>query len=472
MTTQHKGLVLGLLTLLAMLWDTTSYGLPWPAWQTLCILTCMLIWWTTESLPIGVTGLLPLILLPTLNITTLNEATVGYSDPLIFLFLGGFMLALAIEKWELHRRIALNVLKYSCRSSATIVGGIMLATGILSMWMSNTATTVMMLPIGLSIVYTMFGEHKRLNKQEQNLAIALMLGIAFAANIGGMGTLIGTPPNALFAGFYAKTYGTSVPFGQWMLMAIPFVLVLLFICWVLLTKILFRSNIAMTEEGHQKIKADLLALGSATISEQRTALVFLVAVVGWIGKGFLPFTISDTGIALFAAMLLFIVPSGDVKGNTLLAWKDCKNLPWEIILLFGGGLSMAIAVEQSGLLAMIAHFLEDMQGVSASFLLFIIIGISVLLTGFMSNLALLSVLLPVIAKVSESLNAEPLMLLVGATMGVSCAFLLPMSTPPNAIVFGSGYLKIRHMLLAGTCLSVISVGLIYITVRYGIGLLQ
>ncbi|WP_135470106.1 SLC13 family permease, partial [Crenalkalicoccus roseus] len=357
------GLLLGAAVFVLLLLLPPPEGMTPAAWRVAAVAALMASWWVSEAIPIPATGLLPLVLFPLLGIAPIGEAAAPYADPLIFLFLGGFIVALALERWNLHRRIALGIVARVGTRPAALVGGFMLATAFLSMWVSNTATTVMMLPIGLSVIGLLAAESTPDEAGRGGFPTALLLGIAYAASVGGLGTLIGTPPNALLAGFMARTYGVEIGFAQWMLIGLPLVAILLGCTWVLLTRIAFRLPAGPVEGSDALIRAELGKLGRMGVAEWRVGLVFAAMAVLWVGRplieGWVP-GLSDTGIAVAAALALFLVPAGGGRGGALLEWEASRRLPWGVLLLFGGGLSLAAAISKSGLAAWIGGVLAGL----------------------------------------------------------------------------------------------------------------
>lgn len=424
------------------------------------VLVWMLSWWMSNLIPLGVTALLPMILFPIGEV--LEAKTVGalYGHPIIFLFLGGFALGLAIEKWNLHRRIALNILLRSGRSPERILLGTMGSTALLSMWISNTATTVMMLPIGLSL-HQLLIEKMEDAKAARHFGIALMLGIAYAANIGGMATLIGTPPNLVLASLSSSVLEREVPFSNWMLFAMPLSLGLFFLVWYFLARILFPTKTIMLKGIEPMLNQELENLGPMKGAEKRVALILMAMAFLWIFRSQLNrFTsleqLSDTIIAIAGMISLFLIPA-QRKGRALLIEKDLGRLPWNIILLFGGGLSLAKALEVSQLVQSIAQVLVNSGWQSLLIISLLVCIFAVFLTEVMSNVALVSVFVPVAFIIARELGFDPWSLAVPLTLGASCAFMFPVATPPNAIVYSSGFLKTQDMARAGLIFNLLSI---------------
>lgn len=430
----------------------------------------MLSWWITNVLPIGVTALLPLILFPMLGILDLKSTAANYAHPVIFLFLGGFILGLAIEKWMLHKRIALNILKISGEKPVNIVLGCMLATSLLSMWISNTATTVMMLPIGMSVI-NLLGDRFSADKKSGNFALSILIGIAYAANIGGIGTLIGTPPNLVLASIVEESNLGTISFASWFMFAIPLVILLFITAFLINTKLIFPIKIKKLEGIKGLISEELLKLGKFTSGEKRVLSILVFTATLWIFRGQLTkidlFShLSDTIIAIIATFLLFIIPSGKKKKQPLLVWEDTTKLPWGILLLFGGGLSLAKGLSVSNIVVVIGDWISANTIPSVLIVIFTITIFAIFLTEVMSNVALVSVFIPISFVIAQNLGLSELQLAVPLTIGASCAFMFPISTPPNAVVFASGKIKMGQMAKAGILLNLICLVLISIYCYY------
>ncbi|MGH1435732.1 MAG: SLC13 family permease [Lewinella sp.] len=467
------GLFLGIVIFGGMLLSGTALGLPAPAWRVLAIAALMLIWWISEAVPIPVTALLPMVLLPALQIYDMKEAAAPYASPIVFLFMGGFMLALAMEKWQLHRRIALNIVRVTGTNANGIILGFMLATAFLSMWISNTATTVMMLPIGVSVIDLLRrGRENDLASSAGNsaFAISLMIGIAYAANIGGTATIVGTPPNVVLAGFIERTYDIQISFASWTAFAFPFALLLLLITYFLLTRFIFRNGLGTFAGAQQLIRTQLKELGAISLAEKRTLIVFACTAMAWIfrtqinlvlglAKGDGQLELTDPMIAIFATIALFVFPVNWKQEQFLLDWADTQRLPWGILLLFGGGLSLADGLKAVGLIDLIGAQFSD-ASITGFWIILGLTAVSLFLTEIMSNVALVTVFLPVVGAVALGMDISPLLLCIPVTLAASCAFMLPMSTPPNAIVFASGHLRIADMVKAGIWLNLIAIALI------------
>ena len=423
------------------------------------------IWWITECVPISVTALLPIVLFPLTGGLDIKSTTASYGHNLVFLFVGGFIIALAIEKWNLHKRVALSIIKFTGTKKSRIILGFMIATAVLSMFISNTATTIMILPVGMAIISKVSESNN--SYENINFGKSLMIAIAYSASIGGMATLIGTPPNMIFAGVVKESYGIEIGMLEWSKFGLPVSLFLLVICWIYLTKVAFSFEEKNQASGKQEINSQLKKLGKFSNEELKVSIIFGLTAFGWIFRKqlvkIIPF-LDDTIIAISFAIVLFIIP--DKKNKPLLNWEDTIKLPWGILLLFGGGMAIASAFGKSGLALWIANLLSTMNGVSL-FLLILIIVVSInLLTELTSNMATTAMLLPVLVTMALAINVHPYFLLVSATLAASCAFMLPVATPPNAIVFGSGLLKIEDMFKKGIWMNLFSVVVISLIVYY------
>ncbi|MGY5450253.1 SLC13 family permease [Agarivorans sp. MS3-6] len=451
-----SGLLLGPLVLFGTLILPSPFqGLSAQAWHTMGLATMMAIWWISEAVPIPVTSFLPMVLSPLLGITSLKAATASFAHPLIFLFMGGFILSLAMERWNLHKRIALITMLAVGDKPAQQVGGFMLITAFLSMWMSNTATAVMMLPIGLSIIKMMSA-----GDQQSDFSTALLLGIAYSASIGGLATLIGTPPNALLAAYLADSYDIHLGFGQWMLVGLPISLVMLVITWFWLTKINYHLPNCSQGNSEQMLQQQLQGLGPMQAPEKVVASVFILAAAAWIFRPLIAswsgLPLTDTGIAMFAAVTLFIIPVDWRKQVMVMDWETARNLPWGVLMLFGGGLSLAAQIKSSGMADFIGMSLSSTSHLSPILVIAIITTAIIFLTEITSNTATAAGFLPLLGPIAESMGLNPMVLVVPAALAASCAFMMPVATPPNSIVFASGQLKIKHMAKAGFALNLVA----------------
>ena len=427
------------------------------------------IWWITEAIPIAATSLLPVVLFPLTGALDLSSTTSSYGHRFVFLYIGGFILAIAIERWNLHKRIALSIIQIIGTNVNKIILGFMVATAFLSMWISNTATSVMMLPIGMAIIAQLKDNPATIEDENKIFGKALMLGIAYSASIGGIATLIGTPPNLVFAGVIEELYGIEISFTKWIIYGLPISVLLLGISWVYLTRFAFTFKQKAFPGGREEIKKLLRELGKITYEEKTVLIVFILTAVAWITRSYflekiLP-GIDDTVIAISSAVILFILPSKKRK-RPIINWQEAVNLPWGILLLFGGGLALAKGFTTSGLAEWIGSQMTLLQGVALLIVLVILVAAVNFLTEITSNLATTSMLLPILAPIAVTIDVHPYLLMVGATTAASCAFMLPVATPPNAIVFGSGYLRIPDMMKTGIWLNILSIIIISLIVYF------
>lgn len=460
MSARKIGLALGPL-LFALIWFfVRPEGLPPAGTAVLAVTAWMAVWWITEAIPIAVTALLPMVLFPLLNVMPAGDATAAYGHYIVFLFLGGFMLAMAFERWNLHRRIALATIYLIGSDLQFIILGTMVATAGLSMWISNTATSVMMLPIAMAIASQLRDDPG--TKEDENAVFgkALMLAIAYAASIGGMGTLIGTPVNGVLVGQLESVFGVEIGFLEWFSIGFPLVVVLLAICWWYLTRVAFKLPKGGFSGGRQEIRRLQTEQGPMTVQEKRVLVVFILTAVAWIIRkpvlaGMLGLNLNDTVIAIAAAILMFLIPGG--KGRGLLTWDEAVKLPWGVVLLMGGGFALADGFAAADLAAYVAENVSIPEGVSLLVVVVIIVTVVNFLTEITSNVATTAMLLPVLAAAALPLGIHPYALMVPATLAATCAFMLPVATPPNAVVFGSGYLTIPDMVRAGFRLNIISI---------------
>lgn len=454
---QRGGFVAGIFLCISLLFSPVPEGLEPAAWRTAAVGLLMATWWVTEALPIAVTALVPLVLLPPLSITDIDGAATPYANPLIFLFLGGFIIAQAMQVWRLHRRIALGIVNWVGVRPPSIVIGFILASAFLSMWVSNTATALMMLPIGLSIIdLTRDRLAERGEEMPPHFGVVLLLSIAYGCNVGGMGTLIGTPPNALLAGFFSESYGVEVGFAQWMIVGLPLVVVALPLVYIALTTV-YPIELDELPGGTAIIDEERAQLGTVSKAETRVAAIFALTALLWMTRPLLSDVIpglSDAGIAIGASLTLFVVPSG-TEDRALLSWDDAENLPWGVLLLFGGGLSLASAISETGLAKWMGQGVSTLEGSPVLLVLVCTVALIVMLTEITSNTATTAAFLPILGAVAVGLGQNPFLLAVPAALGASCAFMLPVATPPNAIVYGSDLLSIPEMSRVGLWLNVL-----------------
>ncbi len=441
------------------------------AWTTTAVAALMAVWWISEAIPIPATALLPLLLFPVTGVMPFEDTAAPYANPVIFLFLGGFVLAQAMKRWKLHRRMALRVILVAGTKPIPLIGGFMIAAAFLSMWVSNTATAVMMLPIGLSVIQLIDrnadsrpddGERQGTGADSlatgRNFAVALMLGIAYACSIGGLGTLIGTPPNAFLAGYFAEHHDIEIGFGQWMLVGLPIVIVGLPIAWVVLTRWVYPVRLEEIPGGRDTILDELREMGSLVRGEKLVGAVFVLTAAAWITRPILERWVpglTDEGIAITAAIVLFLLPVEPRRGTFVLDWDSAKELPWGVLVLFGGGLSLAGAITDTGLAEWIGGSLADLgiEVLPMIAVLLIITTIIIFLTELMSNTAAAAAFLPILASLAIGIGEAPLILAAPAALAASCAFMMPVATPPNAIVYGSSFITIPQMVRAGIVLN-------------------
>jgi len=454
------GLILG--PVLFIIFSRLSYldSLSLQAWYVLGVGAWMITWWVSDATPMAVAALLPIVTFPVLGVFDLEQATATYASPIIFLFMGGFFIALGLEEHGLHKRISLNLIKLTGPSANGIIFGFMLATAFLSMWISNTASTIMMLPIATTVISLLnrtVDDRKGLNL----FSLSLMLGIAYSANIGGIATIIGTPPNLVFAGYAEQLLNIEIDFSKWMLIGIPISSTILLLTFLLLTQVLYRNKLGRMASASQLIDSELKNLGNMGREEKMVAIVFGLTAFMWIFK--LPINsllgidiLNDTATAVIGGILMFTLPVNLKKGCGLLPWETTRRLPWGILLLFGGGMTLAKAMESTGLINIIADLVA--QNTMSSILVYLILIASMLfLTELMSNVALATMYIPVVIGIANGLGINPLLLAIPMAMAASCAFMMPISTPPNAIVFSSGHIRMKQMISTGFILNILSI---------------
>lgn len=428
----------------------------------------MIVWWISEAVSISVTALLPLLLFPLLDVMPMAEVGANYGSPIIFLFFGGFVLALALEKVNLHRRIALSIIHLTGTTPEKVILGFMIATAALSMWISNTASTVVMLPIALSVIQLLVNDADGFTKKDKNFALSVMLGIAFSANSGGIATVIGTPPNSVLIGLLENEYQIEISFLRWMTIGLPISLILIAICYLVLVKWMFPCRGLEFGASRSVIREELQKLGPPSGREKMVLSIFGVTVFLWISRtlinGWIPgLDLSDAGISMIGAIALFALPYNLKKGEFILVWGDTPRLAWGILLLFGGGLALARGMSSSGLVDLVSGAIATAD-ISVLFTAFLLIALMLFTTELMSNVALVAVLAPVVAGIAIGLDIPMLHLLIPVTIASSCAFMLPMATPPNAIVFASGHIQVHQMARVGfilNCLSIVLLVLIF-----------
>lgn len=434
----------------------------------------MVIWWITEAVSISVTALLPLILFPLLKIMPIADVGANYGSPIVFLFFGGFVMALALEKVNLHKRIALNIIKITGTTPNKVVLGFMIATASLSMWISNTASTVVMLPIAMSVIGLLIDDEDGFTKDDRNFALSVMLGIAFSANAGGIATVIGTPPNSVMIGLLENEYNIQISFLKWMVIGLPFSITMIAISYLVLVKLMFPNKHLKFTASKEVINTELKKLGTTSGKEKMVMVIFAITVFLWIFRTlinsiFPELGLSDTIISILAAVSLFAIPYNLRKGDFLIHWKDTQKLAWGILILFGGGLALAKGMSVSGIVDLVANAIAASE-ISILFTAGLLILLMLFMTELMSNVALIAVLAPVVAGIAIGLEIPILYLLIPVTMASSCAFMLPMATPPNAIVFASGYIKVHEMARVGIILNLIAVALLIVMFQFVIPL--
>ncbi len=442
-------------------------GLAAEANAVLAVTLWMAAWWLTEALPIAATALMPIILLPLTGGADISQTTAAYGDKMLFLFVGGFIIAMAMQRWNLHKRIALFIISKIGTKANNILLGFILATGLLSMWISNTATTLMMITIATALISQMKEKGSGSSRQFYK---PLLLGIAFSASIGGVATLVGTPTNPIFVSIASRLSEQEISFVKWMIFALPFSLIMLFMCWFVLGRIIFKTHTVEIPLGAKMIQEEYDGLGRMTQEERAVGIVFMLTATLWIIRSFvlnqlIP-GINDTVIAIAAAITMFILPSKQKKGEALLTWEEAERLPWGVIILFGGGLSLAAAFQSSGLAVWLGDQLILVAGLPL-LITILIIALSVnFLTEVTSNVATASIMLPVLASLANAIGIHPFLLMVPATMAASCAFMLPIATAPNAIAFSAGELEMKDMVRSGIWLNLTSSILIGLLVYF------
>jgi len=469
---QVVGIFLGPLLAASMILAGAPEGLSQSGWLTASVGVLMAVWWATEAVPIAVTALLPIVVFPLLGIASIQDTTAPYANKVIYLFLGGFIVAFAMQRWNLHRRIALSVLQHVGGNGRSLVGGFMLASAVISMWVMNTSTTMMLLPIAVSIIAVI---HRTVDgmddKGKEDFQYSLLLGVAYGATIGGMATLVGTAPNAMLAAFMQETYGTEIDFSSWMLVGLPLSAMMLPLAWVVLTRVIFKVDFTTSAEGKaalQKLKDDL---GAMAVPEKRVAIVFVLMAMTWVLRPLLIklpglSALDDSGIAMAGGIALFLIPSGDKNDPLLLRWSYAERLPWSVLILFGGGLTLAGAVSRTGLAEWLGASLQAIGTLPLAAIVIIAATMIIFLTELTSNIATTATFLPVVGAIAIESGFDPIVMTVPVTFAASCAFMLPVATPPNAIVFGSGMLTIPKMARAGMMLNIVGIFLVSLVALY------
>ncbi|MCP5089853.1 MAG: DASS family sodium-coupled anion symporter [Gammaproteobacteria bacterium] len=465
-THQTVGLFVGPALALLMTLTGPPDALSEAGWSTAAIGVLMAVWWATEAVPIAVTALLPLVCFPLLGIATIQDTAAPYANKVIYLFLGGFIVAFAMQRWNLHRRIALTVLQHVGGNGRSLVGGFMFASAIISMWVMNTSTTMMLLPIAVSIISVIHNTVDGLDeKAKRDFQYSLLLGVAYGATIGGMATLVGTAPNAMFAAFMQESYGTEIDFSSWLLVGIPLSAMMLPLAWLTLTRWMFKVEFKTSGEGLATLKKMKDDMGRITVPEIRVGIVFTLMALTWVFRPMLVkfpglSALDDSGIAMAGAILLFLIPSGEKSDPLLLRWTYAEQLPWSVLILFGGGLTLASAVTRTGLAEWLGSSLQAVGTLPLAGIVIIAAAMIIFLTELTSNIATTATFLPVVGAIAIEAGYDPIVLAVPVTFAASCAFMLPVATPPNAIVFGSGMLTIPKMARAGMILNIFGIFLV------------
>ena len=467
------GLVFGPLVFFALRY-TPLFSLPNEALLVVALATWMIIWWITEAVSISVTALLPLIIYPLSGLMGVNEVGANYGSSIVFLFFGGFVLALALEKVNLHRRIALSIIHRTGTTPNRVILGFMLATGFISMWISNTASTVVMLPIALSVIQLLVQSDFKFTANEQRFSLSIMLGIAFSANAGGIATVIGTPPNSVLIGLLENEYNIQISFFKWMLIGLPFSLCLIGLIYFLFTQVLFSNTGIVFKTDEDVISKQLEQLGPLRGDEKHVLVVFALMVFFWVFRtlinSYIPtLGLTDTIISVGGAIALFSIPSDFRNDRFILEWKDTQRLAWGILILFGGGLALAKGMAQTGIVSAITDVISQAD-FNVLLTVSLLIALMLFMTELMSNVALVAVLSPVIAGIAVGLDIPIIYMLIPVTMSSSCAFMLPMATPPNAIVFASGYIKVSQMARAGVLINLLAIVLLILLYQFALPL--
>ncbi|MBA4137518.1 MAG: anion transporter [Opitutus sp.] len=459
---QWSGWILGPGALLLTLILPPPEGLSVEGWRTAGAAMLMAVWWITEAVPIPVTALVPLVLFPALQLGDIRETAAPFANPIIYLFLGGFVIALAMQRWNLHRRVAINLIGVMGTQPARIVAGFLFASALVSMWVSNTATALMMLPIALSVVQLLPPDTGD-RPEQKAFATALLLAVAYGATTGGMATLIGTPPNALLAAYVEKVYGFQIGFGQWMLLGVPVMLVTLPLVYLVLTRLAFRLAPGEVPGMADLLRTEKARLGRFSRGEWCVCVVFTATALAWVFQPLLARhlpLVTDTTIAMTGALLLFVLPVNFRRGEFVMDWATTKALPWDVLLLFGGGLSLAGNIEKHGLSRYLGDLAGALQGIPMIATLAVICFGILMLTELTSNTATAATFLPITAAIALSLGQNPLLFLIPTALAANCSYMLPVGTPPNAIVYGSGQITLPQMARAGLWLNVMLVPVI------------
>ncbi|MGH8243326.1 MAG: SLC13 family permease [Steroidobacteraceae bacterium] len=461
-TVQNTGLAIGVAALLVALVTEPPAGVTPAAWQVAGTMALMAIWWATEALPFAATALVPLCLLPPLGAASAEELAAGYGNTTLFLILGGFLLGLAMERCNLHRRIAYAIIARAGGHPQGLVLGMMCATAFVSMWVQNTSTTLMMIPVALSVATIVAPETGAFDRNAANFGKSIVLCVAYAATIGGLGTIVGTATNALVVGFMRQNYGETISFAQWLSFGIPTVVLLLPLAWFVLVRVAFPFRLGSQATAREALQDARTALGSMSVAERRVTAVFVVTATAWIAGPLLrrlpPLAdLNDTTIGLLAGFALFLTPSGSAEGKGLLTGADLRRVPWDVLLLFGGGLALAEAIQGSGLSGIIGEVLAGIGAWPLVALIATMVALLVFWTELNSNVATAATFMPILAAIAATSDYPVLQLVAPVAIASSCGFMLPVGTPPNAIVFGTGRLAMADMLRAGWRLNLASI---------------
>lgn len=447
-------------------------GLSQAGWYTAAVALLMAAWWVGEVIPIFATALLPLVLFPILQIASISDTAAPYAHPMIFLFMGGFILAISMQRWNLHKRIALNIIAFIGSKPRNIIVGFIIASAFMSMWVSNTAATIMMLPVAISVIELTKNSNKSTEfelQQFKNFGLVLMLAIAFSASVGGLGTVIGTPTNALLIAFVNDAYGIEISFVEWMMVGVPVIIFGLPIIFYTLANVIYPVKLKELPGGKEYLQMELKKLGRMTAPEKKVTVVFILVALMWLTRpllsNFIP-GLSDAGIAIFGALILFVTPSKSTSAHFLMSWKDTEKLPWGVLILFGGGLSLAGAIQGTGLAEWIGGYFDVLGGWPVLLIIFSISLVIIMFTEMASNSATAAAFLPIMGSVAIVLGLHPLLLAIPVAVVASCAFMLPVATPPNAIVYGSGLITIPEMAKAGFLLNILFALLVTLLAYY------
>ncbi len=465
-TTKRKiGLLLGAAIFVLLELLPAPEGLSAEGWHCAAIALLIAVWWVSEAIPLSATALLPIALFPIFGVLPLNDTVSPYAHRVVMLLLGGFIIALAMQRWNLHRRIALLIVAQVGSRPENVVGGFMLACALVSMWVFNTTTTIMMLPIALSVIELLQGnvairpEHYVASR---NFATALMIGVAYAATIGGSGTLIGTAPNAVLAGFMSESYGVEIGFAQWMMVGVPMVVIMLPLSWMILTRIAFPMRMPPIAGQAALIRQQLDEMGPMSRGERIVSCVVAVAAALWVSRPLInealpTVTFNDTSIAMIAAVALFVIPVEPRKGVFAMSGEWAAKLPWGVVVLFGGGLSLAAGINNSGLSDWIGTGTAGFEALPTIVIVLAIVTLIIFLTELTSNTATTSTFLPIVAAVAVGIGENPLLLVFPAVLAANCAFMMPVATPPNAVVFASGHITVGQMIRGGLWVNMLGI---------------